>query len=99
MKNKINNELFEKYNEEIFRRYKWYGYLNKKKSDTKLVREIKEIFGKKVILILGDASLNGNCKKGNISTPSTRYKKLLMKHFKVYNIDEYNTSKLHHKVF
>ena len=97
MKNKINNELFEKYNEEIFRRYKWYGYLNKKKSETKLVREIKEKFGKKVILILGDASLKGNCKKGNISTPSTRYKKLLMKHFKVYNIDEYNTSKLHHK--
>ena len=95
-KNKINNELFEKYNEEIFRRYKWYGYLNKRKGEEKLIKELKEVFGKNVILILGDASLKGNCKRGNISTPSTRYKKLLMRYFKVYNIDEFRTSKLHH---
>jgi len=29
-KNKINNELFEKYNDELFRRYKWYSFLKKK---------------------------------------------------------------------
>ena len=96
-KNEINNKLFEKYNNEIFRKYKWYGYLNKKKADAKLVREIKSIFGKDTILILGDASLKGNCKKGNISTPSTRYKKLLKANFKMYNIDEFRTSKLHYK--
>ena len=96
-KNELNNLLFEKYNNGIFRKYKWYGFLNKKKADAKLVREIKKTFGKETILILGDASLKGNCKKGNISTPSTRYKKLLKDNFKMYNIDEFRTSKLHYK--
>ena len=96
-KNEINNILFEKYNNKIFRKFKWYGHLNKKKTDVKLIREIKKTFGKDTILILGDASLNGNCKKGNISTPSTRYKTLLKENFQMYNIDEFRTSKLHYK--
>ena len=29
-KNKINTMLFEKYNKEIFRKYKWYGYLEQR---------------------------------------------------------------------
>jgi hypothetical protein len=96
-KNNVNEELFSKYNEEIFRKYKWYGHLNKKKADVKLVKDLKKTYGKDAIMILGDASLKGNCKKGNISTPSSRYKKILMKNFKLYNIDEYNTSKIHYK--
>jgi hypothetical protein len=96
-KNKVNNELFEKYNDELFRRYKWYSYLNKKKAESKLIKDIKRSYGKETIIIFGDAGLKGNCKKGNISTPSTRLKKLIKDNFKMYNIDEYNTSKLHYK--
>jgi hypothetical protein len=33
--------LFDKYNREIFRKYKWYGYLNRKHTETKMIREIK----------------------------------------------------------
>ena len=36
-KNRINSLLFKKYNKEIFRKYKWYGYLNRKHADTKLI--------------------------------------------------------------
>jgi hypothetical protein len=96
-KNRVNGLLFEKYNNEIFRKYKWYGFLNRKKADAKLIRELKKTFGKDSIIIFGDCSLKGNCKKGNISTPSTRLKKLLKENFKMYNIDEFRTSKLHHK--
>lgn len=32
-KNKVNGLLFEKYNNEIFRKYKWYGFLNRKKAE------------------------------------------------------------------
>ena len=96
-KNRVNGLLFDKYNNEIFRKYKWYGFLNRKKADAKLIRELKKIFGKDSIIIFGDASLKGNCKKGNISTPSTRLKKLLKENFKMYNIDEFRTSKLHYK--
>lgn len=95
-KNRINNVLLEKYNDEIFRRYKWYGFLNKKKADSKLIKEIKKHYGKESIMIFGDAGLKGNCKKGNISTPSTRLKRILKENFKMYNIDEFRTSKIHY---
>ena len=34
-KNKVNNELMIKYQDEKFRKYKWYAFINKKKAETK----------------------------------------------------------------
>jgi hypothetical protein len=96
-KNRVNKLLFEKYNDEIFRKYKWYGFLNKKHTDAKLVREIKQIFGKDTTIIYGDGSFNDTCKKGNISVPNKRIRNLLKENFKMYNIDEFRTSKIHYK--
>ena len=96
-KNKINKVLFEEYNKEIFRKYKWYGYINRKKADISLIREIKKEFGKKSILLYGDWSMKGNCNKGNVSTPNMRLKRLIGLQMKTYNLDEYNTSKLNYK--
>ena len=94
--NKGNLDFFK--NNEIFRKYRWYGFLNKKKADAKLIRKLKKIFGKDSIMILGDASIsNGVCKKGNISTPNTKLNKLIKENFKTYYIDEFRTSKLHYK--
>jgi hypothetical protein len=96
-KNKINNILYEEYNKEIFRKYKWYGYINRKKADVNLIRDIKRTFGKQSILLYGDWSMKGNCNKGNLSTPNMRLKRLIGEQIKTYNLDEYNTSKLNHK--
>ena len=96
-KNRINKVLFEEYNKEIFRKYKWYGYINRKKADIDLIREIKKEFGKKSILLYGDWSMKGNCNKENISTPNMRLKRLIGTQIKTYNLDEYNTSKLNYK--
>lgn len=96
-KNKINGMLFDKYNREIFRKYKWYGYLNRKHTETKMIREIKNTFGKDSIILFGDFSFKTNCHKGNISTPNNRLKRLIGKQMKVYNLDEFRTSKLNHK--
>jgi hypothetical protein len=96
-KNRINKILFEEYNNEIFRKYKWYGYLNRKKEDYNLIREIKKEFGKKAILFYGDWSMKGNCNKGNLSTPNMKLKRLIGEQMKTYNLDEYNTSKLNYK--
>jgi hypothetical protein len=96
-KNRINKILFEEYNKEIFRKYKWYGYINRKKADISLIREIKKEFGKKSILLYGDWSMKGNCNKGNVSTPNMRLKRLIGTQMKTYNLDEYNTSKLNYK--
>ena len=35
------------------------------------------MFGKETIIFYGDASINDTCKRGNISVPTTRYKKLI----------------------
>lgn len=71
--------------------------MNRKHADTKLVREIKKEFGKDTIICYGDASVGkGCCKKGNISTPNIAIKRLIQNNFKMYNLDEFRTSKLHY---
>jgi len=95
-KNNVNDVLLDKYVNEVFRKYKWYDYINRKKVETKIVNEIKEKFGKDVTLIYGDWS-QGYQMKHQISTPNLGLKRKLGEYFKIYNIDEYRTSCLNHK--
>src|SRR5205823_1447845 len=87
----VNNRLFHRYEDKIFRKYKWYGYINRQKSDTKLVKSIREKYGRKCTICMGDWSI-GKQMNNFISTPNIRIKRLLGRHFKVYNVDEYRTS-------
>jgi hypothetical protein len=95
-KNELNKILLEKYKAEIFRKYKWFSYINRKKSETRLVREIKDKFGKDVILCHGDWS-KGDKSIKYMSTPNLGLKRKLAEYFKIYNIDEFRTSCLNHK--
>jgi hypothetical protein len=95
-KNKINEQLFEAYEDEIFRKYKWYGYINRKRTEANLVNDIKTHFNENIIIILGDWS-KGNEQKGIVSTPNKGLKKILTDNFTVYSIDEFRTSKLNCK--
>ena len=74
---------------------KWYGFINKKRHEDDLLNDLERIYGKDAVFILGDWSNRGNLKY--ISTPNIGMKRLLSKRFKVYLIDEYNTSKLSYK--
>ena len=98
-KNKINDELFDKYAKDRFRKYKWYGYINRKRAETDLVRDIKKQFGKDCIIVTGDWSdkLNNNKLKGCISTPNLGLKRKLAEYIPTYNLDEFRTSKLNYK--
>jgi len=98
-KNRLNNILLSKYQEEIFRKYKWYSYINKKKSETTLIRNIKKKYGNDSILIMGDYS-DKNCAnklKGKMSTPNLGLKRKLGEYFTVYTLDEFRTSCLNYK--
>jgi hypothetical protein len=95
-KNMINEQLFEAYEDEIFRKYKWYGYINRKRTEANLVNDIKTHFNENIIIILGDWS-KGNEQKGFVSTPNKGLKKILTDNFTVYSIDEFRTSKLNYK--
>ena len=96
IKNLTNATLLKKYQSLVFRQYKWYGYINRKRAETDLVRDIKDKFGKDVTLIYGDWS-SGQQMRHVISTPNLGLKRKLGEHFKVYNIDEFRTSCLNNK--
>jgi len=44
MKNNINGQLFEKYQAEIFRKHKWFAYINKQRCYDRLLDRIKETY-------------------------------------------------------
>ncbi len=97
---KKKNQLFEillnKYSNNIFRKYKWYSYINKKREDDNLINNIKQKFGEDTIINFGDWSVGNHQMKGHLSTPNLGLKRKLAKHFKVYNLDEFRTSLLNH---
>ena len=99
-KNELNKVLLEKYKEDIFRKYKWYSYINRKKAETDLARNIKNKFGKDVILIQGDWSDKLKTTPSRIkyiSTPNLGLKRKLNEYLTIYNIDEFRTSCLNYK--
>lgn len=95
-KNEVNEDLLEKYESQVFRQYKWYGFINRKKAESALINDIKKKFGKDVILIYGDWS-NGHQMKGQISTPGIGLKRKIGEQIKIYNIDEFRTSCINYK--
>uniref|UniRef100_A0A6C0EFP5 Uncharacterized protein n=1 Tax=viral metagenome TaxID=1070528 RepID=A0A6C0EFP5_9ZZZZ len=99
-KNELNKVLLQKYKEDIFRKYKWYAYINRKKAETDLARNIKDKFGKDVILIHGDWSDKLKTTPSRIkyiSTPNLGLKRKLNEYLTIYNLDEFRTSCLNYK--
>ena len=90
-KKKIEIKSALDYNKYV-QKLKWFGYINKQRHEDKLLNDIEDVYGKDAIFIFGDWSAKGRIRK--ISMPNMGMKKLLEKRFKVYLINEYNTSKL-----
>jgi len=95
-KNKVNKRLFTEVDDILFRKLKWYSYINTQKANDKLVRMIKHYYGANCILVMGDWSASKQ-QRNFISTPMIGLKRVLAKHFLVFDLDEYNTSKLNYK--
>lgn len=95
-KNKVNNKLFKLYENEKFRQYKWYAYINKKRTEDNMNNLIKKKFGKNLNIIYGNWSVTKQM-RNYISTPNLGVKRKLKETFNVFNIDEYRTSCLHYK--
>jgi len=95
-KNKANEKLVHLYQQLKFRQYKWYSYINKKRTEDNMVNKIAKKYSKDHIIIIGDWSI-GKQMRNFISTPNLTLKRKLQEHFKVYNIDEFRTSCLSYK--
>jgi hypothetical protein len=93
---KANETLVLLYQELKFRQYKWYGYINKKRTEDNMVNKITKKYSKDHIIIIGDWSI-GKQMRNFISTPNLTLKRKLKETFRVYNIDEFRTSCLSHK--
>jgi len=92
----VNNKILDKYNDIKFRKYKWYSYINKKRTEDNLLNTIENTYSKNHIIIIGDWSI-GKQMANFISTPNITLKRKLRERFKVYNIDEFRTSCLNYK--
>ena len=93
---KANKTLVPLYQELKFRQYKWYAYINKKRTEDNMVNKIAKKYSKDHIIIIGDWSI-GKQMRNFISTPNLTLKRKLQEQFKVYNIDEFRTSCLSYK--
>jgi hypothetical protein len=85
--------ITEKTYNNYINKLKWYSYINRQKHESNLINKIKSVYGDDITIILGDWDDGSRLKY--ISTPNTHMKKLLKRHFNVYLINEYNTSKLY----
>ena len=90
-----NNKLHSHYDTKYIRKLKWHSYLNKNKHENQLLNHIQNEFGEDITIIMGDWSGQGQIKF--ISTPNVSIKRKLSERFEVYLIDEYMTSKVHHR--
>ena len=99
IKNKLelNRELSSLYTPQIFRQYRWYSYINRKRSEDNLLNHIEKTYGKDAKIVIGNWQ-NGNYQlKNMMPTPGISLLRKLNERFEVFLIDEFRTSCLHHK--
>jgi hypothetical protein len=90
-----NEVLYKLYQNNKFRQYRWYAFINKKRTEDNMLNKIEKTYTKDSIIIIGDWSI-GKQMKNFISTPNLSLKRKLQERFKVYDIDEYRTSCLNY---
>lgn len=92
----VNETVVPLYKDLHFRKYKWYAYINKKRSEDNMLNMIEKKYSKDHTIIIGDWSI-GKQMRHFISTPNLSLKRKLKERFKVYNIDEFRTSCISYK--
>jgi len=96
-KNEVNRLLFKHYAEKIFRKLKLNIYINTQKSESKMIQNFKEKYGKPkdVIIVIGDYDKGDNNMKGKEPIINRRIRKIFRNNkFEIYKINEFRTSKL-----
>ncbi len=94
IKIEVNKKLKDFYEKDFIVKMKFRSYINKLRSEAKLVNNIKRLFmkgGKEVLLVYGDWSRQTQM-RGCISTPCIGLKRMLAENFKIKNINEFRTS-------
>jgi hypothetical protein len=96
-KNKLNNLLFEYYENYIFRKFKFNKYINTQKSESKMIKNFTKKYGKPedVVFVIGDFDKGNNHMKGNEPVITKKFRKIFTNAgFENYLVNEFRTSKL-----
>ena len=93
VRNKINQELQNYYEQELFRKLRWRSHTYKQKSESILINKIKRTFGKKIVIGFGSFQQTQQMKHC-MPTPNKSLKDLLAIHFNLCIVDEFKTSKM-----
>ena len=96
-KNKINNILYKHYQQEYFRKFKLNRFINMQKSEAKMINNFENKFGtpNKVIIVFGDHDKESHNMKGIEPVICKKFRRIFKNAgYKVYLINEFNTSKL-----
>jgi len=94
-KNRINKILYNFYKKNLFRKLKWFSFINRQKSEAKMIKIFKKIFGspEKVIVCIGNWGANKQMKYME-PTKGKSFRELFKRNkYKTYLVDEYNTSR------
>lgn len=92
-KNRCLNFFRKYYDDTFINKLGWFTYLNKWRHTNDLIRVIRNQFGDDISFIIGNWGGKGRVKF--MSTPNNYLKNKLKEYFNVYEINEYNTSKIH----
>jgi len=97
VKNKLNNTLYQHYEQKMFRKLKLNRFINTQKSESKMVKNFKNKFGepKDSIIVLGDYDKGDYNMKGKEPTILKKIRRIFKNvGYESYLINEFRTSKL-----
>ena len=96
-KNKVNNVLYDHYQQEFFRKFKLNKFINMQKSEAKMIDNFKNKFGEpdKIIIAFGDHDKGQHNMKGLEPVICKKFRRIFKNAgFQVNLINEFNTSKM-----
>jgi len=96
-KNKVNNQLYQHYQQTFFRKFKLNAYTNTQKSEAKLINNFSNKYGKPkdTIFVIGDHDTGSYNMKGVEPIICKRIRRIFKNAgYESYLINEYCTSKL-----
>ena len=103
LKENINNDIEEFYLKDIFKKFKMRVFINKQRSEEKLINNINKMYKlnkkdikKEPLIIIGNWSISYQM-RNMISSPCLGLKRLLNKNFKMLVMDEFRTSCLNYR--
>ena len=96
-KNKINNQLYTHYEKLFFRKFKLNAFTNTQKSESKMIKNFENKYGKhdETILVVGDYDKGDNNMNGKEPTICKKFRRIFRNAgYKTYLVNEFRTSKL-----